>query len=247
MTHTGTTAQTPAQTTAMTMHTAARIVHHLRANGFTAQNAAPRQVLNLIEEAGEFIGAYRRCAGLARRRGNLQDVHAELADVLITAYVTAAELGLTIDEPAPPPVRPGDPLRAVLGVFTAVHDAVRLFPLTPIDPVALASVVSAARQAAAVLAFDLDDAVTAKLGVIFSRGWREPAGSEVDRSPHTVLCGWGCGYLAHSEADLDDHEAHCDHADQPAPDMVPADAAPAAVPSPRPVASRRHGRNGAGR
>jgi NTP pyrophosphatase (non-canonical NTP hydrolase) len=246
-----------AMTNAMTMRTAARIVHHLRANGFTARDAAQRQVLNLMEEAGEFIGAYRRWTGLARRPGTVQDVHAELADVLITAYVTAAELGLTIDPP--PPVRPADPLHAVVGVFAAVYQAVRLFPEAPIDRLALGSVVSAAEQAAAALAFDLDDAVAAKLDVIFSRGWREPAVSGVD-APHTVLCGLGCGYLAHGEADLDDHEAHCDHADQWCPDVWPATDATRAIPAsldngrrgqatptPRPVPSRHHARNGNGR
>ena len=49
-----------------------------------------QQVLALAEEAGEFTAAYRRWAGLARRSGPWHDVEAELADVVITAYVTAA-------------------------------------------------------------------------------------------------------------------------------------------------------------
>jgi hypothetical protein len=95
---------------------ASEIVQHLRANGFDADGAVNRQVLNLAEEVGEFVGAYRRWAGQARRSGPLEDVHAELADVVITAYVTAEELG-----------------------------------------------------------FDIDAAIAAKLDVVFSRGWREPA------------------------------------------------------------------------
>lgn len=51
--------------------------------------------------------------------------------------------------------------------------------------------------------------------------------SRVDAVSHTVPCGFGCGYLADSEADLDEHEAECDNAawlgsvaDVPAPRRV---------------------------
>ncbi len=56
-----------------------------------------QQVLALAEEAGEFTAAYRRWAGLARRTGPWHDVEAELADVVITAYVTAHVLGIDLD------------------------------------------------------------------------------------------------------------------------------------------------------
>jgi NTP pyrophosphatase (non-canonical NTP hydrolase) len=59
-----------------------------------------QQVLALAEEAGEFTAAYRRWAGLARRTGPWHDVEAELADVVITAYVTAAVLGIDLDAAA---------------------------------------------------------------------------------------------------------------------------------------------------
>ena len=59
-----------------------------------------QQVLALAEEAGEFTAAYRRWAGLARRPGPWQDVEAELADVVITAYVTAAVPGIDLDTAA---------------------------------------------------------------------------------------------------------------------------------------------------
>jgi NTP pyrophosphatase (non-canonical NTP hydrolase) len=59
-----------------------------------------QQVLALAEEAGEFTAAYRRWAGLARRSGPWHDVEAELADVVITAYVTAAVLGIDLDAAA---------------------------------------------------------------------------------------------------------------------------------------------------
>lgn len=72
------------------------IVANLRANGFV-DDGGIRQALNLAEEVGEFVGAYRRWKGLARRSGPVEDVHAELADVVITAYVTAEELGFDLD------------------------------------------------------------------------------------------------------------------------------------------------------
>jgi NTP pyrophosphatase (non-canonical NTP hydrolase) len=92
---------------------AADIAGKLTAAGFTE---APhlRQALALAEEAGEFVGAVRRHYGLARRTGSMQDVQAELADVVITAFVTAHTMG-----------------------------------------------------------FDLEQAVQEKLGVVYTRGWRE--------------------------------------------------------------------------
>src|SRR5688500_5156091 len=64
------------------------IVTALRANGFDQESAQNRQVLNLAEEVGEFVGAYRRWAGKARRSGTAEEMYAELADVVITAFVT---------------------------------------------------------------------------------------------------------------------------------------------------------------
>src|SRR5690349_18258015 len=65
---------------------------------FPPVEAPIRQVLALAEEAGEFVGAYRRWAGMARRTGPWSDVPAELADVAITAYVTAHVLGIDLDQ-----------------------------------------------------------------------------------------------------------------------------------------------------
>lgn len=73
------------------------IVRELRANGFRAVDAANRQVLCLAEECGEFVAAFRRWSGQARRTGTFEDMRAELADVVITAYVTAAELNIDLD------------------------------------------------------------------------------------------------------------------------------------------------------
>lgn len=47
------------------------------------------QALNLAEEVGEFVGAYRRWTDRARRPGTHHEMAEELADVVITAFVMA--------------------------------------------------------------------------------------------------------------------------------------------------------------
>ncbi|MGK5554863.1 MazG nucleotide pyrophosphohydrolase domain-containing protein [Actinomadura kijaniata] len=74
----------------------AAIAERLRAH-FPAGNERDRQVMALAEEVGEFVGAYRRWSGNARRTGPFDDVRDELADVVITAYVTAAVLDVDLD------------------------------------------------------------------------------------------------------------------------------------------------------
>lgn len=83
--------------------------------GLDRQDMQIAQVLCVAEEAGEFVGAYRRWVGMARRNGPIEDVQAELADVVISAYC-----------------------------------------------------------AAEALEFDLDSAIAEKLGVVMTRGWKEP-------------------------------------------------------------------------
>ncbi len=68
---------------------ARRIADALHASGFGDQPNRP--VLALAEEVGEFVGAFRRWSGQARRSDTREHVIEELADVVITAYVTAAE------------------------------------------------------------------------------------------------------------------------------------------------------------
>jgi NTP pyrophosphatase (non-canonical NTP hydrolase) len=65
---------------------------------FDPATAAYRQVMCTGEEAGEFIKAYRQWAGLARQKGTRKKVEEELADIIITAYVTAVVLGIDLDE-----------------------------------------------------------------------------------------------------------------------------------------------------
>jgi NTP pyrophosphatase (non-canonical NTP hydrolase) len=55
------------------------------------------QVLNVAGEAGEFAEAYRRHTGHARRGGSLDETAAELADVVISAYVAAERLSVDLD------------------------------------------------------------------------------------------------------------------------------------------------------
>ncbi|WUI03098.1 hypothetical protein OHR68_15230 [Spirillospora sp. NBC_00431] len=75
---------------------AAVVAGHIRRH-FPAEEERHRQVLALAEEVGEFVGAYRRWAGMARRTGGFDDVRDELADVVMTAYVTAHVLEIDLD------------------------------------------------------------------------------------------------------------------------------------------------------
>lgn len=56
------------------------------------------QALNVAGEAGEFVEAYRRYTGNARREGSLEETSKELADVIISSYVMAERLGIDLDE-----------------------------------------------------------------------------------------------------------------------------------------------------
>lgn len=75
----------------------ADLVEKLKAAGFT-RDLTLQQVLCVAEEAGEFVGAYRRWAGLARRPGPFSAVEEELADVVITSFVMAEVLEMNLDE-----------------------------------------------------------------------------------------------------------------------------------------------------
>ena len=74
------------------------LVRKLTNAGFLPDaQAGDRQALALAEEVGEFVGAYRRWSGQARRRGSRLDMELELADVVTTAYITAHYLGIDLD------------------------------------------------------------------------------------------------------------------------------------------------------
>jgi NTP pyrophosphatase (non-canonical NTP hydrolase) len=136
-----------------------------------------RQVLALAEEAGEFVAAYRRWAGMARRSGDRGEVEAELADVVIAAYVTAHVLGLDVDHRFGLATPVGDPSLAALNVAAATAWVAECVVHGLADDVgsALETVVATARHAAGVLDIDLDAAIGAKAQRIAARGWRDPA------------------------------------------------------------------------
>lgn len=54
-----------------------------------ARTSQYRQALNVAEEAGEFVGAFRRWMGLARRSGTHVEMSEELADVVISSMFMA--------------------------------------------------------------------------------------------------------------------------------------------------------------
>lgn len=58
---------------------------------------AVRGVLSVAEEAGEFVGAFRRNVGLARRSGTREEVEDELADVVIAAWAAGTSLGIDME------------------------------------------------------------------------------------------------------------------------------------------------------
>lgn len=78
---------------------APRLVDFLEAGGFAVDLKAggDRQVMQLASEVGEFVGAYLRWTGQARRHGPLIEVEHELADVVVTAYLTAHILNIDLD------------------------------------------------------------------------------------------------------------------------------------------------------
>jgi NTP pyrophosphatase (non-canonical NTP hydrolase) len=68
-----------------------------RRPGITDENILDLQAICVAEEAGELLGAYRRCSGRARRAGTRQEVADEIADVLIVTAVFARRFGTDID------------------------------------------------------------------------------------------------------------------------------------------------------
>jgi NTP pyrophosphatase (non-canonical NTP hydrolase) len=88
----------PQQPSEMTMaeHGTA-VAAYLEDAGYDARDAEARQMVCLAEEAGEALKAWRRAVGWARQGGPKDAVYVELADVVITAYVTAAVMGFDLD------------------------------------------------------------------------------------------------------------------------------------------------------
>lgn len=64
---------------------------------YANENPLTVQVLCASEEMGEMVGAYRRWAGLARRKGTKAELEDEVADVLISTAMFAHRVGIDID------------------------------------------------------------------------------------------------------------------------------------------------------
>lgn len=75
---------------------AKNIAEALEENGLDP--SADIQTITLMEEVGEFAGAYRRATGRARRTDTLEHAYEELADVVIVAYVIANALEIDLDQ-----------------------------------------------------------------------------------------------------------------------------------------------------
>ena len=103
---------------------AAVALDRIRENFPPEQDERARNFLKLAGEAGEAVEAFSRHAGYARRRGPLADVAAELADVVLTAYVAARSLGIDLDAAcaAKAAVILGRPWREEDGATPAVID-----------------------------------------------------------------------------------------------------------------------------
>src|ERR1700722_13207545 len=65
----------------------AQKIKETSSQGATDQEWKDSQAMCVVEEAGEFIGEYRRLKGFARRDGNREHMLEELADVVISAMV----------------------------------------------------------------------------------------------------------------------------------------------------------------
>lgn len=60
--------------------------------GATDDEWRDAQAMVVAEEAGEFIGAYRRWRGFARRPGEAKEMYKELSDVIIASLLMFAVL-----------------------------------------------------------------------------------------------------------------------------------------------------------
>jgi NTP pyrophosphatase (non-canonical NTP hydrolase) len=76
---------------------AAMLAECLRRNGLDPARAVERNVIKLGEEVGEMAGAYLRSTGQARRTGTTEDLHEEVADVILTAFSLAHHLRMDIN------------------------------------------------------------------------------------------------------------------------------------------------------
>lgn len=166
---------------------------------FPKELARRRQVMCLLEEVGESLGAARRWKGWARRAGSIEEVASELADVVITAAVTAATYGvvLVFHGESDLDYRIGE---EVARVSQGIADGTRDWETPMLDLSDRAEMVKASAQweaeqnlglylpriardlgslvvrayvAAGTLGIDLDAAIDVKWKVITTRGYRD--------------------------------------------------------------------------
>lgn len=60
--------------------------------GATDEQWTDAQAFSVGEEGGEFVGAYRRWKGFARRPGTKEELCEELSDVVISAFIMFSRL-----------------------------------------------------------------------------------------------------------------------------------------------------------
>jgi NTP pyrophosphatase (non-canonical NTP hydrolase) len=161
-------------------HIAARLAE----GGFEPDDTA----LHLAAEAGEFIGAWTRYTGRARRDGTEDEARIELADVVIAAYVLAHQHGWNLDEAISRTVLVDpklDGVNLVLAVSAKVGGFITLWT-TPIQrarqhaPRALGEVVLVARRIATAEKWDLAGDIARKVEIGFERGFGERGKSDGD-------------------------------------------------------------------
>ncbi len=146
------------------------------------------QMIQLGSEVGEALDAYGRWAGFKRRDGTLAELAAELADIMITAYITAEVLGADLDAALKEAQitngeTPGQ--QAVLLLKEAglaaqdylMWDVLGRHGSRHLTNIAdrLANVVTAAKRMGELLDLDLDVAWRDKAEIVLTRGWKEPA------------------------------------------------------------------------
>jgi NTP pyrophosphatase (non-canonical NTP hydrolase) len=80
------------------MDLATEISDGIARENFDIPDLASHQALHLAEEVGEFVGALNRWQGRSRRSGTFEEMAYELADVVVTAFMTAVVLNIDLPE-----------------------------------------------------------------------------------------------------------------------------------------------------
>lgn len=142
--------------------------------GFPVEEAEARQILNLIEEIGEAVAAGRRYLGMAQRIGTMEELASELADVVITTFVTAEVFRVSVTpvpnagDLHPVDIKAAQQMQLItLGVILGSY----------LDEVSIAStldsVVAQTEVIASLFKIDLEEAIAKKLAIVYSRGWKD--------------------------------------------------------------------------